>query len=208
MNRGQPAERPLIEWIEARRPRHRLRRGDCCCPRAGCEAIPPVGRFRPLERTEFEGQPGMARRDQVVAHFPRHPIGSGRAADVAARALLAADERIGEIDHAERVARRPPAGQRVGHQPVARRSMARLAADAVAGRRATAGRMAADAGGVLVGGHHGMRGIADGEQFHDPRGQRLVEHPLGPSMRVAGRPDGVAALPGRVSLHRGGMAAG
>ena len=149
----------------------------------------------------------MARRDEVVAHFPGRAIGRGRAAHMAARALLGADEGIGKIDHAERVASRPPAGHRVGHQPIAGRAVTRLAANALARRRAAAGRMAADAGGVFVGGHHGPRRVAGGEERDDLRGERLVEHPFGPRVRIMGGPDRVAALPGRVALDRGRMAA-
>ena len=203
MHRAQPAQRPLVERIQCRWFQH-LSRG-CCLPYR--EAIPPVGRLRLLEGTQFEGQPGMARCDQVVAHFPRQAVGGRGASHMTARALLPADERVGEIDHTQRVAGRMPARQRVGHQPVAGRSMARLAADAVASERSAACRMAADAGGVFVGRHRRLRGSAGGQQCDDLRGKRFVKHPFGPRVRIAGGPDGVAALPCRMPLHRRRMAA-
>jgi len=83
-----------------------------------------VGRLGLLEGPQLEGEPGMARRDEVVADFPGRAIGRGRAAHMAARALLRAHEGIGEIDHALRVAGGTPAWHRVGHQPVAGRAVA------------------------------------------------------------------------------------
>ena len=127
---------------------------------------------------------------------------------MAARALLRTDKRIGEIDHAERVASRPPVGQRVSHQPVSGRPMTRLAADAFACQWTAASCMAADTGGVFVGGHHGPRGIAGGEQLHDLCGHRLVKHSFGPRVGIAGGPDRIAALPRRMPLDFRGMAAG